>query len=80
MTSEPSPLVRVGYVTAVVVPVVGFVVGIILATKAGRLARHGVAVMLIACVAVGLWAAVLVHQAQSAAPVCHWDSLYQMCD
>lgn len=78
-TTEKSQLVGVGYITAVVVPIVGFVVGIILATKAGRPARHGVAVMLIAVLTCGVWAAVAIHAAQTSAPVCHWSAFYQMC-
>lgn len=88
MERDKNQLVGIGYTTSIIVPVVGFVLGIILATKAGRTARHGVAVMLLAVVASGVWAGYLIHRAQAVAAgppaptfVCvRWPAGNTQCD
>ena len=47
-----------GWVTALLLPIVGFVIGIVLCTKPG-MAGKGVGVMIVALIAAGFWAAVL---------------------
>lgn len=70
MATEKSPLVVPGYVSAVIFPIVGFVVGIVMLTKSGRTVRHGAAVMCVAiCAAIG-WAAFIAHERQHSAPKC----------
>ena len=55
-------LVVAGYLTAVLFPIVGFIIGIILITR-GR-SGHGVAMMVIAVIAVFAWYEVLLNQAE----------------
>jgi hypothetical protein len=56
-----SGLVVVGYVTAVLLPIVGFVLGIVCATRRDepQTARHGVWVIIVSVVAFVVWLAIL---------------------
>ncbi len=67
--SEPSPAYRhpvedftklwhAGWATALLLPVVGFVIGIVLCTKPGMVGK-GVGVMIVALIAFSFWASVL---------------------
>jgi uncharacterized protein DUF2510 len=59
-----SGLVVVGYVTAVLIPIVGFVLGIVAATRRyePQTARHGVWVIVVSVVAFVIWLAILSSQ------------------
>ncbi len=53
-------IVVLGYITAVAIPPVGFILGIIVATRPNRTnAKHGVAIIVISLIASVLWVLVL---------------------
>jgi hypothetical protein len=56
-----SGLVIVGYVTAVVIPIVGFILGIVCATRRDepQTARHGVWVIVLSVLAFVIWVAII---------------------
>ncbi len=60
-------LVVVGYITAVLLPIVGFILGIVAATRRDepRTARHGVWVIVVSVVAFFVWYAILSAQQSS---------------
>jgi hypothetical protein len=60
-------LVVVGYITAVLLPIVGFILGIVAATRRDepQTARHGVWVIIVAVVAFFVWLAILSSQQSS---------------
>lgn len=59
-----SGLVVVGYITAVVIPIVGFILGIVAATRRyePQTARHGVWVIVVSVVAFFVWLAIISSQ------------------
>jgi hypothetical protein len=62
-----SGLVVVGYITAVIIPIVGFILGIVAATRRyePQTARHGVWVIVVSVVAFFVWLAILQSQGGS---------------
>jgi uncharacterized protein DUF2510 len=60
-TQGASGLVVVGYITAVIIPIVGFILGIVAATRRDepQTARHGVWVIVVSVVAFFVWLAIL---------------------
>jgi energy-converting hydrogenase Eha subunit A len=54
-----SGLVKLGYVTAVIVPVVGFILGVAVATRQSRAARHGVRIIVTSLVAFAVFVVVI---------------------
>jgi hypothetical protein len=60
-------LVVVGYITAVIIPIVGFILGIVAATRRDdpQTARHGVWVIVVSVVAFFIWVAILSSQGNS---------------
>jgi ATP/ADP translocase len=57
-------LVRTGYLCAGLFPIAGIVLGVIIATKPGRVARHGWAILAICTVIIALLTVAYVLQAQ----------------
>ena len=71
--SAPDPiegLVRTGYVSAIVIPILGIVLGIVVATRPSALARHGQRILALSIAAAMIWGGVtyaVVHHAQEQA-------------
>jgi hypothetical protein len=62
-----SSLVTLGYVTAVIVPIVGFVLGVVVATRPSRVAHHGARIIVLSLVAVAIITVLIMgSQAQDA--------------
>lgn len=65
---RPKGLIVVGYVTAIFMPLIGFILGIVAVTRPNRwAAKHGVGVIVTSIVAFVLWVLVIVAGINSAA-------------
>jgi Na+/melibiose symporter-like transporter len=78
-------LVKLGYVTAVIVPVVGFILGVAVATRQSRAARHGVRIIVISLVSVAVFVVLIrtyeVNQANDQRMAAQTQALTQeLCD
>jgi uncharacterized membrane protein YeiB len=62
-----SGLVAIGYITAVVIPFIGFVLGIVVATRPSVAARHGARIIVISIVVFAIALYAIVHNAQNSA-------------
>jgi hypothetical protein len=61
-------LVVVGYITAVLMPLIGFILGIVVATRPAKVtSKHGAWIIVVSIIAFILWLAIIAHSAQSAA-------------
>jgi hypothetical protein len=59
-------LVVVGYITAVLMPLIGFILGIVVATRPAKVtSRHGARIIVVSIVAFFIWIAIVVHAGQS---------------
>ena len=61
-------LVVVGYITAVLMPLIGFILGIVVATRPAKVtSKHGAWIIVVSIVAFIVWLAILLHNGQSTA-------------
>ena len=59
-------IVVVGYITAVLMPLIGFILGIVVATRPAKAtSKHGAWIIVISIVAFFIWLAILVHAGQT---------------
>jgi uncharacterized membrane protein YhaH (DUF805 family) len=64
--SGPGALVWVGYVLAVLMPLIGFILGIVVATRPSKAtSKHGVWIIVLSIVAFIVWLAIIIHGAQT---------------
>jgi multisubunit Na+/H+ antiporter MnhE subunit len=60
-------LVPVGYILAVVMPLVGFVIGIVVATRPQKVtSKHGAWIIVVSVIAFIIYFAIIINAAQSA--------------
>jgi hypothetical protein len=60
-------IVIVGYVTAALIPLIGFILGIVVATRPAKAtSKHGAWIIVVSIFAFIVWIAIIVHNAQTA--------------
>jgi len=66
MSSGTPGLVIAGYILAVVIPIVGFILGIVAVTRPDkRISKHGVWIIVLSVVAFAIYIALIVHGSSS---------------
>ena len=73
-------LVVTGYLMAVVIPIVGFVIGIVVATRQTRAARHGSRIIILSVLAFAIYMALIVHAIQQQNAYQPQDQYSSSCD
>jgi hypothetical protein len=63
---QPKGGVVLGYVMAILMPLVGFIIGVVLATRPDRRSKHGWRVIAVSCVAFTIYLALIISAANSA--------------